>query len=41
MPQLCGGGGVEQRPLFLQFDGRGMMAGMDLALAAQKGMIAG
>ncbi len=31
----------EQRPLFLQFDGRGVTAGMDLALAAQKGMIAG
>ncbi len=27
--------------LFLQFDGRGVTAGMDLALAAQKGMIAG
>ncbi len=34
-------GGGEQRPLFLQFDGRGVTAGMDLALAAQKGMIAG
>ncbi len=31
----------EQRPLFLQFDGRGVTAGMDLALAAQKGMMAG
>ncbi len=31
----------EQRPLFLQFGGRGVTAGMDLALAAQKGMIAG
>ncbi len=35
------GGTGEQRPLFLQFDGRGVTAGMDLALAAQKGMIAG
>ncbi len=41
MPQLCGGTTGEQRPLFLQFDGRGVTAGMDLALAAQKGMIAG
>ncbi len=40
MPRLCGGGGG-QRPLFLQFGGRGVTAGMDLALAAQKGMIAG
>ncbi len=31
----------EQRPLFLRFDGRDVTAGMDLALAAQKGMIAG
>ncbi len=31
----------EQRPLFLRFDGRGVTAWMDLALAAQKGMIAG
>ncbi len=36
-----GGGGGEQPPLFLHFDGRGVTAGMDLALAAQKGMIAG
>ncbi len=41
MPRLCGGTTGEQRPLFLQFDGRGVTAGMDLALAAQKGMIAG
>ncbi len=41
MPQLCGGTTGEQRPLFLQFDGRGVTAGMVLALAAQKGMIAG
>ncbi len=31
----------EQRPLFFQFGGRGVTAGMDLALAAQKGMMAG
>ncbi len=36
-----GGTTGEQRPLFLQFHGRGVTAGMDLALAAQKGMIAG
>ncbi len=30
-----------QQPLFLQLDGRGVTAGMDLVLAAQKGMIAG
>ncbi len=30
-----------QRPLFFQFGGRGVTAGMDLALAAQKGMMAG
>ncbi len=41
MPQLCGGTAGEQRPLFLRFDGRDVTAGMDLALAAQKGMIAG
>ncbi len=46
MPRLCGGTAGEQRnrsrmPLFLQFGGRGVTAGMDLALAAQKGMIAG
>ncbi len=41
MPQLCGGTAGEQRPLFFQFGGRGVTAGMDLALAAQKGMIAG
>ncbi len=41
MPQLCGGTAGEQRPLFLQFGGRGVTAGMDLALAAQKGMMAG
>ncbi len=40
MPQLCGGR-RGSRPLFLQFDGRGVTAGMDLVLAAQKGMIAG
>ncbi len=40
---LCralGGTTGEQRPLFL-LHGRGVTAGMDLALAAQKGMIAG
>ncbi len=31
----------EQRPLFLQLDGRGVTAGMDLALAAQEGMMPG
>ncbi len=36
-----GGRPGEQRPLFLRFDGRGVTAWMDLALAAQKGMIAG
>ncbi len=41
MPQLCGGTAGEQRPLFLHFHGRDVTAGMDLALAAQKGMIAG
>ncbi len=41
MPQLCGGTAGEQRPLFLHFHGRGVTAGMDLALAAQKGMIVG
>ncbi len=41
MPQLCGGTAGEQRPLFLHFHGRGVTAGMDLALAAQKGMTAG
>ncbi len=41
MPPLFGGTTVEQRPLFLQFSGRGVTAGMGLALAAQKGMIAG
>ncbi len=41
MPPLFGGTTVEQRPLFLRFDGRGVTAWMDLALAAQKGMIAG
>ncbi len=41
MPQHYGGMTGEQRPLFLQFHGRGVTAGMDLALAAQKGMIAG
>ncbi len=41
MPQHYGGTTGEQRPLFLQFHGRGVTAGMDLALAAQKGMIAG
>ncbi len=39
--QLCGGTMGEQRPLFLQFDGRGVTAGMVLVLAAQKGMMAG
>ncbi len=39
MPQLCGGTTGEQR--FLQFDGRGVTAGMVLVLAAQEGMIAG
>ncbi len=38
---ICSMGGGEQRPLFLQFDGRGVTAGMVLVLAAQKGMIAG
>ncbi len=38
MPPLCGGRTGEQRPLF---HGRGVTTGMDLALAAQKGMIAG
>ncbi len=37
----AGGTTGEQRPLFLRFDGRGVTAGMDLALAAQKGMMAG
>ncbi len=41
MPQHYGGTTGEQRPLFLQFHGRGVTAGMDLALAAQKGMIVG
>ncbi len=41
MPPLFGGTTGEQRPLFLRFDGRGVTAWMDLALAAQKGMIAG
>ncbi len=41
VPRLCGGAAGERRPLFLQFGGRGVTAGMDLALAAQKGMIAG
>ncbi len=41
MPQLCGGTRGEQRPLFLQPGGRGVTAGMDLALAAQEGMMAG
>ncbi len=38
MPPLFGGTTGEQRPLF---HGRGVTAWMDLALAAQKGMIAG
>ncbi len=37
MPPLFGGTTGEQRPLFLRFDGRGVTAWMDLALAAQKG----
>ncbi len=37
----AGGTTGEQRPLFLQLDRRGVTAGMDLALAAQEGMIAG
>ncbi len=41
MPPLFGGTTGEQRPLFLRFEGRGVTAWMDLALAAQKGMIAG
>ncbi len=41
MPQLCGGTTGDQRPLFLQLDGRGLMAGMDMVLAAQEGMMAG
>ncbi len=36
MPQLCGGTAGEQRPLFLHFHGRGVTAGMDLALAARR-----
>ncbi len=40
MPRLRGDDGGAAA-LFLQFDGRGVTAGMDLALAAQKGMIAG
>ncbi len=39
--QLCGGTTGEQRPLFLQLDGRGVTAGMVLVLAAQEGMMAG
>ncbi len=31
----------EQRPLFLQLDGRGVTAGMDMVLPAQEGMMAG
>ncbi len=38
---LRGGGGGAQRPLFLQLDGRGLTAGMDMVLAAQEGMMAG
>ncbi len=41
MPQLCGGTTGEQQPLFLQLDGRGVTAGLGLALAAQEGMMAG
>ncbi len=37
MPQLCGGMKGEQRPLFLQPGGRGLMAGWDMVLAAQWG----
>ncbi len=38
---VCRGSAGGWRPLFLRFGGGGVAAGMDLALAAQKGMIAG
>ncbi len=49
MPMLCGGGGgmvaeytaERQRPLSLRNGGRSLMAGMDMVLAAQVGMVAG
>ncbi len=37
MPQLCGGDGGGAAAAVSPFPGRGVTAGMDLALAAQKG----